>query len=67
MLVFLITKMAVVTSRANQQYCNNQIKVTETKICGGTRRWFQTSTIDEDLILTSFNHLKSYNQLLIYF
>ena len=52
MLVFLITKMAAVTSRANQQYCNNQIKVTETKICGGTRRWFQTSTIDEDLILT---------------
>ena len=37
MLLFLITNMAAVTSRANQQYCNNKMKVTETEICGGTR------------------------------
>ena len=39
MLLFLITKMAAVTSRAraNQQYFNSQMKVTETEICGGTR------------------------------
>ena len=51
----LTLNMAALTSRANQQYCNNQMKVTETEICGGTRLFklqagSELSTIDDDLI-----------------